>query len=299
VPDPPPASASPNDATDPGAPPSAHDGAGSDTATTGTGDLLQGLRRDRPPPKLEPRVRAESEGEQAVAYYGGPKSVPTRFETPEPTAPVEIAITSHGAETVPSALRVAQMQRAHLPSTAVTVRVRPRTTRVRVVIWTASSLLVASALTLGMMIVRDLGARGHGIDARSASSATATPTQPKTDEATPPSSAANADPAQTATPTPPPTKTDDPTAPSNGATTEPPPATPSAPSSPLSPTAAPTAAPTASPTGTHPASPAPPRPGSASSHSRPSAASPPETARATPPPAPTTKHNRLIEEDRK
>src|SRR5687768_6882395 len=72
-------------------------------------DLLNNLRRDRPPPKLSPREASASEGGKSVAYYGGPKSVPARYETPGPEPLVEIAITSP-ALTMPSARKLAERE---------------------------------------------------------------------------------------------------------------------------------------------------------------------------------------------
>lgn len=61
-------------------------------AVSSGGDaLLGGLRRQRPPPKLTPRVMAASEGGEAVAYYAAPQAAPARFDTPPPEPALEIA----------------------------------------------------------------------------------------------------------------------------------------------------------------------------------------------------------------
>jgi hypothetical protein len=74
--------------TDAPRPTEVSDGAGE------TEDLLGGLRRIRPPPKLAPRIDASSEGREAVAYYAGPQSLPTRFDTPPLETAVQVAVTA-------------------------------------------------------------------------------------------------------------------------------------------------------------------------------------------------------------
>ncbi|CAN5925517.1 hypothetical protein BH11MYX4_BH11MYX4_67500 [soil metagenome] len=64
-------------------------------------NLLQGLRRDRPPPRLSPIIRPESEGGEAVAYYAGPQAAPERFETPPLVDAIEIATTPTPLTTEP------------------------------------------------------------------------------------------------------------------------------------------------------------------------------------------------------
>lgn len=69
-------------ATDPGAPP----------PPISEGEVLvAGLRRNRAPAKLAPRIQASSDGEQGAAYYAEPKGLAKRVETPEPEPAVEIA----------------------------------------------------------------------------------------------------------------------------------------------------------------------------------------------------------------
>lgn len=75
-----------SDATDPSS-------ASPGNVPSGGDALLEGLRRQRPPPKLTPRVMPASEGGVAVAYYAGPQAAPARFDTPPPEPALEIAST--------------------------------------------------------------------------------------------------------------------------------------------------------------------------------------------------------------
>jgi len=80
---------------------------GEDTTDPERGDsLLEGLRRERPPPRLSPRIRAESEGGEAVAYYAGPQSLPARFDTPPLESAIEIATTPASTATQPIHARI-------------------------------------------------------------------------------------------------------------------------------------------------------------------------------------------------
>jgi hypothetical protein len=85
--------------TEPGEPEAVETDAPRPTAEVSDGageteDLLGGLRRIRPPPKLAPRIDASSEGREAVAYYAGPQSLPTRFDTPPLETAVQVAVTA-------------------------------------------------------------------------------------------------------------------------------------------------------------------------------------------------------------
>lgn len=68
----------------------------------GDGDdvLVNGIRRHRAPPKINPRILAVSDGDTAAAYYAAPREPNTRFDTPPPEPAVEVFVTSPMAPVV-------------------------------------------------------------------------------------------------------------------------------------------------------------------------------------------------------
>lgn len=99
------------------------------SSADGDASLLGGLRRQRPPPKLTPQIRAASEGGEAVAYYAGPQALPTRFDTPPLEPGVELASTPGAPETVPIRVAAPASPHARRREGADTVRRPPQAAR--------------------------------------------------------------------------------------------------------------------------------------------------------------------------
>lgn len=137
------------DATDPDGPPTMS------TMDEGTGehgaDLLAGLRRQRPPPKVAPRTLAASDGDAAAAYYASPRDVAPRVKTMPPAPAVEIAETRSPPMPPVQVANVVNDESRSLP----TVVARPRG-RERIVAW-ASLGIIAVAAVVALVIVREGG----------------------------------------------------------------------------------------------------------------------------------------------
>jgi hypothetical protein len=59
-------------------------------------EILEGARRDRPPPARPKRAAPETHGEESAAYYAGPKAVGAAADTPDPEPAVQVAATDPG-----------------------------------------------------------------------------------------------------------------------------------------------------------------------------------------------------------